>query len=298
MKSRPPHPAWAPWIFLSPFLLFFTAFAAWPLVRSFMLAFEQTFGPRTTAYVGLLNFRFLIHDPLFWVAVRNTAFFTLGTLAIQVPAALALALLLNRPGLRGRTFFRLVFFSPTIVGSIFVGVIFSLLLEKRSGLVNTMLHAVFRSWNPDFPWVDGFVMPSLLMASLWLSVGFNMAYLLAALQNVPGDQLDAAAIDGANTWQRFRHVTLPAIQPVISILVLLTVAGALQLFDLPFILYADSFGNGPNNAALSIVTYLYQTGFRSGDLGYASALGWVLTIVLVLIALVYRWLTRKEEIAA
>ena len=298
MSSRRPHPAWAPWLVLAPFLLFFAAFGAWPLVRSFMLAFEQTFGPRTTVYVGTLNFRFLLHDPLFWAAVRNTAVFTIGTLVVQVPVALALALLLNRPDLRGRALFRLIFFSPTIVGSIFVGVIFSLLLEKRSGLVNTVLHAAFHSWNPDFPWVDGFVMPSLLIASLWLSVGFNMSYLLAALQNVPGDQLDAAAIDGANAWQRFRHVTLPAIQPVIGILVLLTVVGALQLFDLPFILYADSFGNGPNNAALSIVTYLYQTGFRSGDLGYASAIGWILTIILVLIALGYRWLTREEDAAA
>ena len=297
MSSRRPYPAWAPWVFLAPFLIFFAAFAAWPLVRSFMLAFEQTIGPRTTTYVGLLNFRFLLHDPLFWTAVRNTVLYTLGTLVIQVPAALALALLLNRPDLRGRALFRLAFFSPTIVGTIFVGVIFSLLLEKRSGLVNTVLHSAFRSWNPDFPWVDGYVMPSLLLASLWLSAGFNMAYLLAALQNVPADQLDAAAIDGANTWQRFRHVTLPAIQPVINILILLTIAGSLQLFDLPFILYADSFGNGPNNAALSIVTYLYQTGFRSGDLGYASAIGWILTIILVAIALAYRWLTRGEDAA-
>lgn len=298
MNSRRPYPAWAPWLFLAPFLIFFTAFGAWPLLRSFMLAFEQTFGPRTTTYVGFLNFQFMVRDPLFWVAVRNTVVFTLGTLVLQIPAALALALLLNRPDLRARAFLRLVYFSPAIVGPIFVGTIFTLLLEKRTGLVNTTLHALFRSWNPDFPWVDGFVMPSLLMASLWLSVGFNMAYLLAALQNVPTDQVDAASIDGANAWQRFRHVTLPAVQPMINILTLLTVATSLQLFDLPFMLYADSFGNGPNNAALSIVTYLYQTGFRSGDLGYASAIGWVLTIVLVTTALIYRRFTRDEEQAS
>ncbi|MDB6093753.1 MAG: hypothetical protein JWM32_1315 [Verrucomicrobia bacterium] len=295
MKSTRPHPAWAPWVFLAPFLILFTAFIAWPLVRSLMLAFEQTFGPRTTTFVGLLNFRAIVRDPMFWVAVRNTTLFTCGTLVVQLPVALALALLLNRPNLRGRTWFRLIFFSPTIVGSVFVGVIFSLLLEKRTGLVNSLLHAMVSRWNPDFPWIDSYVMPSLILASLWLSVGFNMAYLLAALQNVPGDQLDAANIDGASVWQRFRHVTLPSIQPVLNVLVLLTMVGSLQLFDLPFILYADSFGNGPGNHALSIVTYLYQTGFRSGDLGYASAIGWILTLLLVALALVYRWWTRKEE---
>ena len=295
MKSCRPHSPWTPWLFLAPFLALFSAFIAWPLLRSLILAFEQTFGPRTVTYVGLLNFRFMLHDPMFWVAVRNTALFAFGTLVIQVPAALALALLLNRPALRGRALFRLVFFSPTIVGTVFVGVIFSVLLERRTGLVNTLLHGLIRSWNPDFAWVDGFVMPSLILASLWLSVGFNMAYLLAALQNVPSDQLDAASIDGANAWQRFWHVTVPAIQPVLNILVLLTLVGSFQLFDLPFILYADSFGNGPNNAALSIVTYLYQTGFRSGDLGYASAIGWVLTLVLVAAALLHRRLSRHEE---
>ncbi len=295
MKSCRPHSPWTPWLFLAPFLALFSAFIAWPLLRSLILAFEQTFGPRTVTYVGLLNFRFMLHDPMFWVAVRNTALFAFGTLVIQVPVALALALLLNRPALRGRALFRLVFFSPTIVGTVFVGVIFSVLLERRTGLVNTLLHGLIRSWNPDFAWVDGFVMPSLILASLWLSVGFNMAYLLAALQNVPSDQLDAASIDGANAWQRFWHVTFPAIQPVLNILVLLTLVGSFQLFDLPFILYADSFGNGPNNAALSIVTYLYQTGFRSGDLGYASAIGWVLTLVLVAAALLHRRLSRHEE---
>jgi len=295
MKSCRPHSPWTPWLFLAPFLALFSAFIAWPLLRSLILAFEQTFGPRTVTYVGLLNFRFMLHDPMFWVAVRNTALFAFGTLVIQVPAALVLALLLNRPALRGRALFRLVFFSPTIVGTVFVGVIFSVLLERRTGLVNTLLHGLIRSWNPDFAWVDGFVMPSLILASLWLSVGFNMAYLLAALQNVPSDQLDAASIDGANAWQRFWHVTVPAIQPVLNILVLLTLVGSFQLFDLPFILYADSFGNGPNNAALSIVTYLYQTGFRSGDLGYASAIGWVLTLVLVAAALLHRRLSRHEE---
>jgi ABC-type sugar transport system permease subunit len=296
MKSSRLHSSWTPWLFLAPFLLTFGTFIAWPVVRSLMLAFEQTFGPKTTVFVGTLNFRFLVHDPLFWTAVGNTLVFTVAAVLVQIPAALGLALLLNRPDLRGRRLFRLVFFAPSVVGLAFVAIIFSLLLEKRTGFVNGSLHHLFPAWDPDFPWLEHYVMPSLIGAALWLSAGFYMVYLLAALQNVPGELIDAANIDGASPWQRFRHVTLPEIRPVLNIIVLLAVTGSFQLFELPFLLYNETFGNGPENRALTIVTYLYQTGFRSGDLGYASAIGWVLTLVLVGFALLQRRLARKEEL--
>jgi ABC-type sugar transport system permease subunit len=173
--------------------------------------------------------------------------------------------------------------------------LFALLLEKRIGLVNVALHALFPRWDPDFPWLDHYPMFSLIAACLWMCTGFNMAYLLAALQNVSRDLLDAAAIDGAGPWQRFWNVTLPEIRPVLNILTLLAIAGALQLFELPYIFYNDTGGNGPANSALTVVTYLYQTAFISGNLGYASAIGWLLTLTLVGIALLHRRLTRSEE---
>jgi ABC-type sugar transport system permease subunit len=295
MKTSRLHSAWTPWLFLTPFLLTFGTFIAWPAVRSLLLAFEQTFGPKTTVVVGTLNFRFMVHDPLFWTAVGNTLLFTVAAVLVQIPTALGLALLLNRPDLRARRLFRLIFFAPSIVGLAFVAIIFSLLLEKRTGLVNGSLHQLFPAWDPDFPWLEHYVMPSLIGAVLWLSAGFYMVYFLAALQNVPGELLDAASIDGASPAQRFRHVTLPEIRPVLNLIVLLVVTGSFQLFELPYLLYNETAGNGPENRALTIVTYLYQTGFRSGDLGYASAIGWVLTLVLVGFALVQRRLARKEE---
>ncbi|MEO6876721.1 MAG: sugar ABC transporter permease [Opitutaceae bacterium] len=295
MKNSRLHSSWTPWLFLAPFLLTFGAFIAWPAVRSLMLSFEQTFGPRTTAFVGLANFRFLIHDPYFWTAVWNTLLFTIAAVLVQIPAALGLALLLNRSDLRGRRFFRLVFFAPSVVGLAFVAIIFSMLFEKRTGLINGTLHSLFPAWDPDFPWLDQYVMPSLILAQLWLSAGFYMVYFLAALQTVPSELLDAANIDGASAWQRFRHVTVPEIRPVLNLITLLVVIGSFQFFELPYLLYHETYGNGPENKALSIVTYLYQTGFRSGDLGYASAIGWVLTLVLVGLALLQRQLTKREE---
>jgi ABC-type sugar transport system permease subunit len=295
MTSSRAHSPLIPWCFLAPFLLVFTTFTTWPLIRSLVLAFEQSFGPKTTTFVGFLNFKFLMGDPMFWTAVGNTALFTVCAVCLQIPVALGLALLLNRPDIRGKRIFRLIFFAPSIVGLSFVAILFSLLLERRVGLINSSLHALFPAWDPDFPWLQGFVLTSMSGAILWLSAGFYMIYFLAALQNVPGELLEAASIDGAGPWQRFRHITLPEIRPVLNLITLLVIIGSLQFFELPFLVYNDTAGSGPDNRALTIVTYLYQTGFRSGDLGYASAIGWVLTLVLIGFALLQRVIARRAE---
>jgi len=292
MKPYRAEPRWIPWLFLSPFLLTLAVFLAWPLVQSILLSMQQTYGPKTSAWVGFANFNFLLHDPLFWKALRNTVLFACGSVFLQLPLSLGLALLLNRPGLRGRAFFRLIFFAPSLVGLVFVGLLFGLMFEKRSGLVNTLLHAVFPAFNPEFAWLQEYVMPSLIIAALWLYVGFNMVYFLAALQNVPEELMEAASLDGAGPWQRFRHVVLPEILPVVSFVVLLSLLGSFQLFELPFILLG---GPGPDNRGLTIVMYLYQTGFVTGDLGYASAIGWMLAFILGTFALIHRLWLRKEE---
>jgi len=293
MKPAPSHPRWAPWVFIAPFLLLFGAFTIWPLVQSLVLAFSQTFGPKRSAFVGFGNFAFLLQDPLFWQALRNTVVYTGGAVFIQLPLALALALLLNRPGLRGRTFFRLIFFAPSLVGLVFVAVVFALLLQSRTGLVNAGLHSLFASWDPEFAWLDRHIMASLIVASVWLYAGFNMIYFLAALQNVNRELLDAAHLDGAGTWSRFRHIVVPEIRPVAGFVLLLSVIGSFQAFELPYVLLNNSAG--PDNRGLTIVMYLYQTGFLTGDLGYASAIGWVLALILAGAAVIQLRLTRADE---
>jgi ABC-type sugar transport system permease subunit len=187
MKPAPAHPRWAPWAFFAPFLVLFCTFTVWPLIQSLVLAFSQTFGPKRSAFVGFANFTFLISDPLFWQALRNTMVYTAGCVFIQLPLALGLALLLNRPGLRGRALFRLIFFAPSLVGLVFVAIVFALLLQSRTGLVNAGLHSLFASWDPEFAWLDRHVMLSLIVASVWLYAGFNMIYFLAALQTSAGN---------------------------------------------------------------------------------------------------------------
>lgn len=271
----------APWLLMAPFLALFAAFMLYPVVQSVLLSTQQTFGPAHTRFVGSANYRFILADPLFWRAVRNTTVFTLASVFIQLPLSLALALLLNRPDIRGRGVLRSIFFAPVLVGVVFVAMIFGVMFEKRTGLINQSLHSMI-GWDLDFPWLQRFVMGALIIASLWQYVGFNMVYFLGALQNVRKDLLEAARIDGAGAWQRFRHVIIPQIRPVGTFVVLLSIVGSFQLFELPYVLLNGTAG--PENRGLTVVMYLYQNGFDQGDLGYASAVGWMLALLLIAMA--------------
>lgn len=299
-------PVVAPYLFLMPFLVLFVVFLFYPLVQSVMLAFKQTSGPRSAEFVGLSNFKWMLTDPDFWTAVKNTTVFAGASLLIQLPCALGLAMLLNRKDVKGRAFWRMIFFAPSLVGLAFMAVLSMLLFASGNGLVNTWLYdisfVVHQTvpflfprqwvWDPEFAWLQEYVMPALIITAFWMYVGFNMVYFLAALQNVNQDLLEAASVDGATAWHRFIHVTIPAIRPVGSFVVLLSMIGSFQLFELPYLLLNSTAG--PNNQGLTVVMYLYDKGFDAGDLGYASAVGWVLAILLFTLAIVQRVVARED----
>ena len=281
-------------VLLAPFVLIFSVFMLYPLAQSAVLAAHQTYGPGTREYVGAHNLSLLINDPLFWKALKNTLVYTLGSLLIQLPIAFGLALALNSPKLRGRSIYRLVFFSPQLMGLVFVSILGVLAFEKRMGLVNRSLAWVTgNSELLELDWLQEHVMATLVLLSLWLYAGFNMIYFLAALQNVDRSLIEASEIDGAGPIARLRHVILPSIKPVATFVVLLSMIGSLQLFELPYILL-DSSG-GPSNSGLTVVMYLYQNGFELGDLGYASAIGWALAIMLIVLALIQMNMIRRQE---
>jgi ABC-type sugar transport system permease subunit len=286
---------WAPYLFIAPFFVMFFTFMLYPLLSSVRLSFMATNGPRSEVFVGLSNFRHLIGDPNFWLAVKNTTVFTLGSIFVQLPLSLGLALLLNAKWVKGREIFRIAFFSPHLVGKVFVAVLFSLIFAPRFGLLNRFIHFLSGS-GLDTKWLmnPSLVMPSLILTALWMHVGFNMIYFLAALQSVDRTLYEAAEVDGANVFQRFIHVTLPAIRPVAAFVIIMSTIASYQMFELPYVLLN---GPGPNNAGLSIVMYLYNTGFLIGDLGYASAIGWFLVLIIVSVSLVQArviGLWRKE----
>ena len=276
---------YAPYLFVAPFVVLFLVFTLYPLIKSILLSFYITNGPKSQIFVGMDNFRFLWSDPAFHKAVWNTSFYAMCSVFMQLPLSLGLALLLNNQLVKGRDFFRFSFFSPHLVGQVFVAVLFSVIFIPKFGLLNRVLHALFGT-AIDTKWLGNpeLVMPALVLTSLWMYVGFNMIYFLAALQSVDKELYEAAQVDGAGRIKQFLHVTVPGIRSVAVFVTVLSTIGSFQLFELPYVMLNNTAG--PDNAGLTVVMYLYQNGFVSGDLGYASAIGWTLTFGVLVISLV------------
>ena len=270
-------PRYAPYFFLAPFFALFGVFMVYPLLDSIRLSTYSVRGMQNQTFVGLENIERLIADPLFWTALWNTAYFAAGSLLLQLPVALALALLLSNARLKGRNLFRLSFFSPVLISGVFIAVIFYLLYDRRYGLVNRVLGSEIQ-WLQD----PDLVMPALVLAGVWRWAGFNMVYFLAGLQSIRQELYEAAAVDGAGPWQSFIHVTIPALKPVIAFVVITSMIGSFQLFDLPYVLTEG----GPGNASMTMVMYLYKHGFEFINLGYAATIGWALAVIIGVISII------------
>src|SRR5258708_19356332 len=281
----------APYLFLAPYLLVTAVFFLYPLINAGDLAFYQTNGITARAFVGLGNFSFVLADADFQLAVWNTTYFALLNAAIMLPLALGLALLLHSSKSRMTGWIRLVLFSPNFVGQIFVGIIFSVMFVPHYGLVNRFLHALM-GWCLETRWLQtpGLVIPAITIANLWMYAGFNMIYFFAALQNVEERLVEAGGMDGAGRWSVFWNVTLPAIKPVAVFVYLVNTINCFQLFELPFALLK---GNGPANAGLTIVGYLYEAAFKIGDLGLASTVGWVLAFIIFIVSMAQFKVSRE-----
>ena len=278
-----------PYIFLAPFLLSFVIFTVYPAGAAFFLSFQRVRGfisPEEGGGVvlehkGLDNYeRLLTKDKRFRTAIINGAEFAIGTVLIQMPIALGMALLMNAPHIRFKVLARLAFFAPYITSAIVVGWIFTLIFQDRYGLLNAALNAVGLE---SVGWLNDktFVMPALIILGLWTWCGYNSLFFLAGLQNVPDDLKEAARIDGASTIRVFWHITIPFLRPVFIFVVITGLIGSFSLFSQPYLLF-DS-GSGPGDAGLFPVMYLFFMGFENFRMGYASAIGYLLTIIILLI---------------
>ncbi len=287
------HP-YAPWLFLTPYIIIALTFFLYPLIYAGWLSFHQTDGPHSAVFVGLDNFKFIFSDPSFYKALKNTTIYAIASICIQLPLSLGLAILLNNSQSKLKNLFRLLIFSPNLVGQIFVGVLFSVIFTPRYGIFNIGIEKLIH-WGLDTQWLSkpGLIMPALIIVSLWMYVGYNMIYFLAALQTVDKQLVEAAQIDGASPWQVFLHVTLPQIRPVAVFVVIMSTIGSYQLFELPFALLKSSFG--VDQAGLTIVGYLYDNAFNSGDLGTGAAIGWILAFIIFVISIIQLRATNSPE---
>ncbi|MCX7016800.1 MAG: sugar ABC transporter permease [Candidatus Sumerlaeota bacterium] len=292
----------APYLFVSPFFLLFAVFSAYPILLSIHMSLYDSIGFNAKFYVGWENYSDLLKDPLFWKSILNTVYYAAGIFLIEIPLALGIALLLNNKLLKGRSFFRLAFFSPVLIAGVFIAIIFNLIYSQDHGLLNYLLSARVPRWilsqfgvtNPELAWLrdSRLVMPAIIMAGVWRSSGYTMVYFLAGLQAVREELYEAAAIDGANAWERFVHVTLPGLRPILLFVCVIGMIGAFQLFDIPYVLLG---GPGPNDSGLTVVMYLYRTGFASLRLGYAAAIGWVLFAFVFCLSAVQVLFLRKQD---
>lgn len=284
----------SPYLFMLPWALLTLTFFIYPLINSILLAFQQTNGLHSSVFVGLDNFKFVITDPVFHLAFKNTFWIVCASIFIQVPLSLGIALLLNNPGIRWRNTFRILILSPMLIGTMFVGLMFVLLFARQYGLVNILIQEIL-GWGLDKNWLQDptLSMPAIIITSLWLGTGSGMIFFLAALQNVDKSLEEAARMDGANIFHVFRYVTLPAIKPVVVFMVIMGTIGSFQAFELMYGLFS---GYGPDNSALTIIGYLYRTAIEEGDLGTGSAVGWILALVIMIVSLIQLRVTKGRDV--
>lgn len=282
--------------FISPWLVGFSVFTAWPILYSAYLSLTDYDVINDPRFVGLENYQRMAEDPQVRLALWNTLQYTLVQVPLYVVVALALALLLNAAATAGagRWFgiFRTAFFIPKMTPPVAVGVLLLLLFNGSYGLVNQVLATVGidgPSWTTDPSWIK----PGLALVSLW-GVGSAVVILLAALQEVPAELYDAAKVDGAGWWRRTRTVTLPMISGGIFFVTVINTIAAFQLFDEA---YSAFFGAGTsayaNDAALFYVIYLFREGFGELHMGYAAALAWLLFVVIMIVTAVQLAVSRR-----
>ena len=272
------------YLFISPWLIGFMAFTLWPFLQSIYLSFTRYNIVSPAKWVGLANYRMLLtQDPLFWHSAWVTVKFALISVPLAIVFGIALALLLNI-NVKGIAIFRTIFYLPSIVPTVATSVLFIWLLNANIGLINKMLALVGitgPAWLKTAPWA----FYSLILMALW-GVGGSMVIYLAGLKDIPTYLYEAATLDGANALRKMRHVTLPMMTPVIFFNLIMGIIGAFQYFTQAYVMTPTG---GPEESTYFYSLYLYNRAWKYLDMGYASAMAWVLfLIVITMTAMVFR----------
>lgn len=265
--------------FIAPFYLLFLVFGAFPLGWSLFLAFQDWDGLKPMRYVGLSNFAKLLRDQRFLDSLANTTAYWLVDTVFILGLALLMAVLLNTPRLRGRRFYQVVLFLPNVTATVAIGLVFGMLFDFNSGLVNWLLQSVGLQ---RLPWMNstGLSKIPVMVLSVWRNVPWYMLIILSGLQAISPELYQSATVDGASRTQKLLHITIPGLSTVLFFCFLTETIDSFRIFTEPYILT----GGGPGASSLAIVQYLYESGFTTFKLGYASAMGYALTVLLLAIS--------------
>lgn len=266
------------YLFLLPNIVGFLLISLFPLMANIGISFTRWDILTAPRFVALKNYITMFKDPIFWKAASNTVIYCLGITLLMLVTSLFLALLLNQ-ALRGILFFRMVYFLPVMTSAIAVGLIWAWIFDP-GGLLNFLL---FKLGLPRQEWLgESLGKFCIILVSVWRSAGYNMVILLAGLKSIPTEYYEAAEVDGANAWQKFRSVTLPLLTPSLFFVALISMIGSFKIFDQIYILTAG----GPGNASTSLVFYMYTQGFEFLRMGYAAAIAVVLTVVIFVLTVI------------
>ncbi|MDM5331304.1 sugar ABC transporter permease [Neobacillus sp. CF12] len=278
------------YLFLAPFLIVYSLFMLYPIIKGFIISLHDwTLGMDST-FVGLQNYVTMFKDSYFWEALGNTILFVLISTPALIFVGLGIALLVNA-GLKGTTFLRSVFFLPYVLSISVIASIWVFILQPYTGLLNTFLHKmgiveeIFWLGDENLAWV------SILLATIWWTVGFNMVLFLAGLQEIPDEYYEAAKMDGANSWKQFISITLPSLKGVMLLTVVLQTINSFKLFGQPYLMT----NGGPGTETRALVQYIYEKGFIEQQMGVASSMSYVLFAITIVFAFIqFKFFQNKD----
>jgi multiple sugar transport system permease protein len=284
----------AGYVFIAPALIVLGVFFFLPVLAAFVMSLTDfdlyaLSDKANLRFIGFQNYGRLLTDALFWKALGNTLYFVVLGVPLSIGISLGAALLVNSKVARFKGLFRTVFFAPVVTTLVAVAVVWRYIFHTRYGFLNYAL-----SWFDLGPvnWVGDphWAMPSIVILAVWKNFGYNMIILLAALQSIPEDLYEAARIDGASPWQLFRHVTLPGLAPVLVLVSILTMTGYFQLFAEPYVMTEG----GPLQSTLSVLYFMYEEGFKWWNLGRASAVAFLLFVLMLFVTVAQLRVGRRE----
>lgn len=285
----------AGWLFVSPALALIGVFFVVPIVIGLLLSFTDfdiyALGdPSVARVVGLKNYSQIVSDREFWSALRNTLTFVLAGGPLSVLVSLGAALLVNARLVRFKSVLRVALFSPVVTTLVAVAIVWRYLYHPHYGLIDYALRAL---GIPPVDWLGDphWAMPAIILFSVWKNFGYNMLIFVAGLQNIPEEQYEAARVDGAGGWARFRHITVPGLGPTFLLVGVMTMIGQFQLFAEPYVMTQG----GPLRSTVSLILLMYEQGFRWWRLGYAAAIAFILLAIVLVATLVQMRLQREER---
>ncbi|MDQ0877914.1 raffinose/stachyose/melibiose transport system permease protein [Paenibacillus sp. V4I3] len=278
-------------LFTLPTLLLFVIFFLYPMIMSLRYGFTEWNGVSTARFNGLDNFVTAFQDKYFWMAVRNNLYFISFSVGLQIPFILGLALLVSKVR-RWTSFYKTMIFLPTILSTAVVGVLWGFIYHPQAGLLNQALEAVgLMTWQHVWLAEEATAMVSVLVTNAWQWIGFYVVLVLSAIYAIPKNILEAAELDGATSLREAWSITLPLLRPVIMVMILLSITGAMKALDIVYVMT----GGNPYGITEVMATYMYKKAYRIGEYGYANGIAVLILLLTGMLTSLFGWFTRKQE---